>query len=172
MEKSFRRLTKPSARHAFIEAEAATAIAHQIRVVRQQRGWTQRDLAKRMHTTQAAVSRLEDPSYGRLSVKTLLELAKVFDVGLQVRFISLVTQFRETWTVKREQLEVEAFEEESMRVGFTLSKQETLFCPIITIERISVKEQFTSLMPPYSGRFNIILADTTPLTAVTSGDAQ
>lgn len=172
MEKSFRRLTKPSARHAFIEAEAATAIAHQIRVVRQQRGWTQRDLAKQMHTTQAAVSRLEDPSYGRLSVKTLLELAKVFDVALQVRFISLVTQFRETWTVKREQLEVEAFEEESMRVGFTLSKQETPCCPITTIQRTSVEEKFISLIPSHSGRFNIILANTTPLAAVASGDTR
>ena len=168
MEKSFHRLTKPSARHAFIEAEAVTAIAHQIRIVRQQRGWTQRELAKRLNTTQAAVSRLEDPNYGRLNVKTLVELAKVFDVALQVRFISLVTQFRKTWTVKREQLEVEAFEEESMRVGFILSKP---YSSTTTIELTPVEGQFISLVPQYSGTFNIILKNIIPVPALVLGDA-
>jgi transcriptional regulator with XRE-family HTH domain len=35
---------------------------------------------------QAAVSRLENPNYGNLSVKTLKRLAEAFDVALIVRF--------------------------------------------------------------------------------------
>lgn len=118
MEKTIRRLTKPSARHAFVEAEAVTAIAHQIRVLRQDRGLSQQQLARKLNTTQAAVSRLEDPSYGRLSVSTLLSLSHVFDVALQVRFVSTVRLLKETWKVKKEDLEVEPFEEEVKRVGF------------------------------------------------------
>ena len=77
MEKTFRRMTdRPSARHAYVQAEVVTALAHQVRALRIQRGWTQRELARRLGTTQAAVSRLEDPSYGKASVQTLLQLAR------------------------------------------------------------------------------------------------
>ena len=158
MEKSFRRLTKPSTRHAFIEAEATTAIAHQVRVVRQQRGWTQHDLAKRMKTTQAAISRLEDPSYGRLSVKTLIELAKVFDVGLQVKFISLVHQFRTTRVVKREQLEVESFEEESMRVGFIVSSKQSFYTVLTNVDpSINEERSVFVISPPSNLKFGVTL---------------
>lgn len=118
MEKSFLRLARNSYRHAFIEAEATTAIAHQIRVVRQQRGLTQAQLAKALGTTQAAVSRLEDPSYGRLSVKTLVDLAKVFDVGLSVRFVSLIQQFKSTRVIEKKDLEVPSFSDEQEHVVF------------------------------------------------------
>lgn len=109
---------KPSARAAFVEAEATTAIAHQIRILRQQRQWTQHDLARLLKTTQAAVSRLEDPSYGRLSIKTLLDLAHTFDTGLQVKFVSLVEQFRASRKIDRSSMEVEPFSEEAERVAF------------------------------------------------------
>jgi hypothetical protein len=71
-----------------------------------------------MNTTQAAISRLEDPSYGRLSLKTLVDLAQTFDTGLQVRFVSLVRQMRDTWVVARSELEVASFEEEAKCVSF------------------------------------------------------
>ena len=35
-----------------------------------------------------SISRLEDPNYGRYSLKTLKRLARAFDVGLLVRFVS------------------------------------------------------------------------------------
>ena len=118
MEKTIRRLMKPSARHAFVEAEAATAIAHQIRVLRQDRGLSQHQLARKLNTTQTAVSRLEDPSYGRLTVSTLLALSHVFDVALQVKFVSTVRLLKETWKIRKSDLVIEAFEEEVKRVGF------------------------------------------------------
>ena len=119
MEKSFHRyLTRPSARHAFAQAEATTAIAHQIRVLRNMRGWSQKVLAQKLGTTQAAVSRLEDASYGRVSFKTLLELGKVFDVAPVVRFVSTLQLMRERWHVSRKDLEVASFEDEARHVVF------------------------------------------------------
>lgn len=118
MEKTFRRMKNPQARRAYVEAEVASGLAHQIRALRTQRGWTQKDLAARLGTTQAAVSRLEDPSYGRPSIKTLLDVGAAFDVALQVRFVSFVRLLQETQSVSREQLEVEPFEVEAQRAAF------------------------------------------------------
>lgn len=121
MEKSFRRMSNPAVRRAFVKAEVATSLAHQIRVLRIQRGWTQGQLAKKLKSTQAAVSRLEDPSYGSMNLKTLLELGQVFDVALNVRFQSLTKFFVERWLPKRADLEVEPFDIESAQVGFVLA---------------------------------------------------
>lgn len=119
MEKTFLRMqARPSARHAYLEAEVVTGLAHQIRAIRMQRGWTQSDLAKRLHTTQAAVSRLEDPSYGRYTLSTLVELAQTFDTGMQVRFVSFVTMLHETFVPDAKNREVPTFEEEAPHVDF------------------------------------------------------
>ena len=119
MEKTFLRMKKsPTARDAYVQAEVVTALAHQIRAIRTQRNWTQADLAKRMGTTQAAVSRLEDPSYGRISIKTLLDLSRVFDAGLRVQFVSLITMLSETFKPNAHLREVPSFEEEAANVGF------------------------------------------------------
>jgi transcriptional regulator with XRE-family HTH domain len=111
-------MKNPQARRAYVEAEVASGLAHQIRALRTQRGWTQKDLAARLGTTQAAVSRLEDPSYGRPSIKTLLDVGAAFDVALQVRFVSFVRLLQETQSVSREQLEVEPFDVEAQRAAF------------------------------------------------------
>ena len=119
MEKTFRRYeSRPSARQAFTEAEAATHLAHQIRVLRTQRGWTQKDLAKRIGTTQAAVSRLEDAEYGRVSFKTMVALAKAFDVAPVLKFISTVELMRERWVIRRDSMEVPSFDQEAALVAF------------------------------------------------------
>ncbi|MEB2353343.1 MAG: helix-turn-helix transcriptional regulator [Burkholderiaceae bacterium] len=118
MEKTFRRMKNPQARRAYVEAEVASGLAHQIRALRTQRGWTQKDLAARLGTTQGAISRLEDPSYGRPSIKTLLDVGAAFDVALQVRFVSFVRLLQETQSVSREQLEIEPFEVEAERAAF------------------------------------------------------
>lgn len=119
MEKTFLRMkARPSARHAYLEAELVTGLAHQIRAVRMQRHWTQSDLAKRLGTTQPNVARLEDPSYGRYTLATLIELAKVFDTGMQVRFISFISMLNETFKPSAKAREVLSFDEEAPTVDF------------------------------------------------------
>lgn len=110
--------SKAVARHAYLEAETITGLAHQIRAIRMQRGWTQDDLAVRMKTTQNVVSRLEDPSYGRYTLKTLLDLAKTFDTGMQVRFVSFITMLQQTFKPDAKAREVFSFEDEAPSVDF------------------------------------------------------
>ena len=109
---------RPGSRSAFVEAELVTRLAHQIRILRLQRNWTQRDLAVKLGTTQAAVSRLEDPSYGKASISTLLKLGAVFDVALNVRFGSFVQFFKEAMSPDLKGLEVMSFDDEASDVGF------------------------------------------------------
>ena len=139
LEKTIQRLNRRSARQAFTEAEAVTAIAHQIRVVRQQRGMTQKDLARQLNTTQAAISRLEDPSYGRFSIKSLIDIAKVFDVSLQVRFVSTVKLLIDTRRVTKEQLEVPDFETEAADVAYVANLSTTFVAQRVIHDQL--KEQ-------------------------------
>lgn len=144
MEKTFRRYqTRPAARHAFAEAEAAAYLAHQIRVLRTQRGWTQKDLAKQLGTTQAAVSRLEDASYGRISFKTMVALANAFDVAPVLKFVSTIELMRERWVIRRDQLEIPGFLEESERVAFVEPPPRPYLIARTAVAAPSVAETFS-----------------------------
>lgn len=96
-------------RDAYTQAEITTALAHQIRAIRLQRGWSQADLAERMGTKQHVISRLEDPSYGRMSLQTLFQLCKAFETGLEVKFISFTQMLENTLQPDHASREVEAF---------------------------------------------------------------
>jgi transcriptional regulator with XRE-family HTH domain len=75
-------------RHEYMLACLEQDIAWQVRVNREERGWTQAQLASRIGTHQSAVARAEDYSYGRLSVTTLTKIAKAFRCALLFRFVS------------------------------------------------------------------------------------
>ena len=63
--------------------ELAIQVAH----LRQQKGLTQRQLAKRLHTSQQTVSRLESPKNGSLSLRTIMKLARVLGKEVRVQFV-------------------------------------------------------------------------------------
>jgi transcriptional regulator with XRE-family HTH domain len=73
-------------RDAFVSSRLSQLIAMQVKVLREEMGWTQAELAKKLGTSQNAVYRLENPRYGKHSISTLRKVASVFDVGLVVRF--------------------------------------------------------------------------------------
>jgi len=81
-------LQDPEYRRAFIEAHATDTVAFQLRALRKEEGWDQKDVAERLgnRKLQPMISRYENPDYGKYSISTLLDLAAVFDVGLIVRF--------------------------------------------------------------------------------------
>lgn len=119
MEKAFLKMKKSSkSRDGYVRAEVATSLAHQIRAIRMQRNWSQAELASHLNTTQGTVSRLEDPSYGRLSLKTLFELAAVFDTGLRVQFVSFIQMLHETYRPSLELRTIPSFEEEANSIAF------------------------------------------------------
>lgn len=84
-------------RHSYAEEFLNTWIATQIKILREQHGWRQEDLAREAEMKQSAISRLEDMNYSSWGISTLKRLAYAFDVRLKVSFESfgsLIQDFR------------------------------------------------------------------------------
>ena len=73
-------------RDSFIAEHISRRLPLKIRRLREQRGWSQQELGEKVGMAQAWVSTLEDPSYGKYTIATLLRLASAFDVGLDIDF--------------------------------------------------------------------------------------
>lgn len=83
----FQKLKDRRYRKAFIAAQVRRIIPMQLRALRDSRGMTQQRLARKAHTTQTVISRIEKGGGGRnLTIKSLLNLADALDVALVIRF--------------------------------------------------------------------------------------
>ena len=81
------RLKDPAFREAYEEEGLFVELAIRVAHLWQQRRLTQRQLAKRLHTSQQTVSRLESPKNGSLSLRTLVKLAHVLGKEVKVQFV-------------------------------------------------------------------------------------
>lgn len=75
-------------RKAYMEATVEQDIAWQIASNRRARNLSQKELADLLETRQSAVARLEDPTYGRHSIRALIKVAHAFDCALRVSLVS------------------------------------------------------------------------------------
>lgn len=76
-----------------IEAERRRfAIGEMIRELREARGLTQAQLARRARTSQSAISRLEDADYAALKLETLRKVAAALDAPLTIGMGNKVVQ--------------------------------------------------------------------------------
>lgn len=125
--KKMKRLSKKAYRTAFFKQHLDQGIAHQIRVLRQQRNLTQAEFGKILGTKQSAVSRLEDPSYGNYTLNQLAQIAEACDVALMVKFVSYGRLLQETEDVSPNALSVMSYEDECREMleqhEVTLSKK-------------------------------------------------
>ncbi len=55
--------------------------------MRRKKGWTQAQLAEAARTKPTQIGRVEDPSYGSHTVKTLRGIASALDVAIMIRFV-------------------------------------------------------------------------------------
>lgn len=99
-------------REGYDEAFLDFKIATQIRVIREQRGWNQKDLAKAAGMSQSRISEMEDQDYGSWSVNTLRRLAYALGVRLNVEFEEWGNLLREVDEASREDLQRRSFEED------------------------------------------------------------
>lgn len=96
-------------RHAYAEECLNTMIATQIKVLREQRDMTQKQLADTAGMAQPRIPLLEDASYENWTIKTLKRLAKAFDVALSVKFETFSRLIRDFENLSRENLQRAAF---------------------------------------------------------------
>jgi len=73
-------------RDIYTEGFSNSKIATQIKVLREQRGWTQQQLAEAAGMKQSRIATLEDVNYSSWSIRTLRRLAETFDLWLDVEF--------------------------------------------------------------------------------------
>ena len=88
-------LTDKEFRHFWSETYLKENIPFQMKTMRTERGLRQTEAAELLGKGQNGLSRLESPAYGRLSLQTLLEVARGYDVGLVVKFVPFSRLLRE-----------------------------------------------------------------------------
>lgn len=96
-------------RHGYADESLNISIATQLKVLREQRGWRQEDLADEARMQQSMISRYENMNYASWSINTLRKFAIAFDVWLDVRFRSFGELVTVTESFSRESLEVPRF---------------------------------------------------------------
>src|SRR5690348_2150962 len=103
-------LTDKELRDAYLSAQTRTKLTSQIREVRNQRGWSQGDFARKLGKPQSNVSqRLENREYGQFTLNTLFEIAAAFDCGLVVEFVPYEDFLRRTHDLTPAHLRVASF---------------------------------------------------------------
>lgn len=73
-------------RKAFEEERRRLAIAYEILKLREKHGYTQKELAKKLGTTQSVIARVESGEQN-LTIDYLNKIADIFDKNLKISFI-------------------------------------------------------------------------------------
>jgi len=97
-------------RYAYAEDFLNTLIATQIKVLREQRGLTQQELADLIGTKQAGISRLENVNYSAWKTETLRKLARALGVRLRITFETFGTLLDEAEDFNQQSLERPEFD--------------------------------------------------------------
>jgi transcriptional regulator with XRE-family HTH domain len=77
-------LKDPAFSRRFKQAGEAWDVALQIAALREKAGLSQKDLARKLHTSQQQISRLESPSYEGHSLSMLRRVAEALGVTVRV----------------------------------------------------------------------------------------
>lgn len=81
-------LTEQESRKAYVRAKLNHIIPSQIRALRLDEPWTQKELGVESDMKQGRISAAETPGAVNFNLETLVRLASAFKVGLWVEFIS------------------------------------------------------------------------------------
>ena len=72
---------------AFDKRRAQAEVAFQIRRLREAKGWTQKELARKVHCSQQAISAIEQAGYTRHSLPLLRRIAAALDADVLVALV-------------------------------------------------------------------------------------
>ena len=99
-------------RDAYVYEHVRNGIPFQTRALREQRDWTQADLGEASKKPRNVITRLENPNYGKLTLKTLFEIASGCDVALLVKFVPFSRLLKEYEDVSSEALYAKSITDE------------------------------------------------------------
>lgn len=99
-------------RHGYADEFLNSSIATQIKVLREQHGWSQKELAKHAQMKQPRISVMENVNYSSWSINILRKLAEAFDLTLCVSFESFGKRLADIERFSREALERFSFEDD------------------------------------------------------------
>jgi len=115
MRNLYKKLKSKEYRDAFVAAHIQDGVSFQIRALRDQRKWNQRDLARALKVSQPAIAQYESPERA-LNLTTLQRVASAFDVALIVRFVPFSELARWAENLSTSALQVPEFEHD---LGFS-----------------------------------------------------
>lgn len=96
-------------RHGYVDEFLNAYIATQIKVLREQRGWSQKELADNAGMLQPRISVMENVNYSSWSIKILRAIAEAFDLTLRVSFEEFGTRVDDIKKFSRESIERYSF---------------------------------------------------------------
>ncbi len=96
-------------RHIYVDEFLNAKIATQIKALREQRGWTQGELAERAGMKQERISVLEDVNYSAWTLNILRRLAEAFDLRINLTFEDFGSFLQEFAGFNRASLERNSF---------------------------------------------------------------
>lgn len=79
-------LKKPKVKTAYDKEYVRAKVALQVAKLRENNHLTQSELARRLHTTQQTVSKIEQVSHN-VTIETLERIASIFHKELQIKFV-------------------------------------------------------------------------------------
>jgi transcriptional regulator with XRE-family HTH domain len=103
--------------HDYMDDFINSSLAAQLKVLREDRGWTQEELAERAGMKQERISVLEDVNFNAWTAKTLRKLARAFDVSLQISFQPFTKAILIVANLSRDSLKVPSREEDLKTLG-------------------------------------------------------
>ncbi len=110
----WKKLENKEYRDSFVSSNISNTVSSQIYTLRDQRGWTQKELAQRAGMGQSRIPALEDPNLDNFEVGTLKRIASAFDVALVVRFVPFSELVGWTAGLSEENLAVQDFANDTL----------------------------------------------------------
>lgn len=119
-------------RHAYADEYLDSAIATQIKVLREQRELTQAQLAELLGMKQSQVARMESVNNSAWTLRTLKRVAKAFDLMLVVKYESFGAVLPDIESFGRQALQRPSFKDDPVfipTIAATATAREDAFTP-------------------------------------------
>ncbi|MDA1313741.1 MAG: helix-turn-helix transcriptional regulator [Acidobacteria bacterium] len=130
-------------REEFVADHVKRAVPYQARALMKANKLNQQELAKRSKLSQGVISRAVDPSYGNLTLSTIIRLAAGFDLAYVGRFVPFSELARWYADLPDESWKIPSFEEEDAEIATDAQPCAAVAPPVTPIISATVRMDAT-----------------------------